>query len=273
MTRAADGPKVDFESVPYDDYVHASTLLTLQQPRTDDPGEMSFIVITQVMELYFKLINYELGHAQRAIQKDDGWGALAPLQRATLHLTALDGAWHGLRWMSPADFNRFRGELGEASGFQSAGFRYLEQLLGMKAESLVRPFRRDRRLYQQLTEGLHAPSLWDEVLALLARRGYPIPPEVLERDRTVDHPPHPAVEAAWVDIYRDDSPTNELRMLGEALTEVAELFQRWRERHLVMIRRTMGAKTGTGGSSGLEWVKSRLARVAFPELWSARTAM
>lgn len=267
------GPKLDFAQVPYDEYVHADTLHALQQPRTTDPGEMSFLVVTQVMELYFKLIRFELEHAQLAVRADDVSGSLAPLRRTALHLEGLNGAWHGLRWMTPGDFNRFRQQLGEASGFQSAMYRHMEQLLGLKVESLIRPFRRDPRVHQELMAALRAPSLWDDVLALLARRGYPIPDEVLHRDRSVEHGPHPAVEDAWVEIYRDERPENYLRLLGEALTDVAEQFQRWRELHVTMIRRTMGAKAGTGGSTGLAWVQDRLARIPFPELWSARTRM
>lgn len=268
------GPRVDFaDQLPYDEYVQASTLHSLQRPRTDAPGEMSFLVITQVMELYFTLIRYELEQAQQHVRADDTWAALAPLRRAALHLQGLDGAWHGLRWMTPADFNRFREELGEASGFQSAMYRRVELLLGLKSASLIRPFRRDPQVHQRLTEALHGPSLWDDVLALLARRGHQIPPAVRDRDRTVTHDPDPDVAAAWIEIYRDESPDNHLRLLGEALTEVAERFQRWRERHVMMIRRTMGTKTGTGGSAGLTWVQERLAQMAFPELWSARSGM
>lgn len=266
------GPILDFpEQVPYDAYVQASTLHSLQHPLSKDPGEMSFLVISQVMELYFGLARFELREVQRLLRDDDAWGAIAPLRRTTLHLEGLNAAWRGLRWMTPADFNRFRGALGEASGFQSAMYRHLEFLLGLKSESVIRPFRRQTDRYAELHEALHAPSVWDDVIALLARRGFDVPTEV--PDRTQERPPEAKVEAAWVEIYRDERPENALHALGEALTDVAEQFGDWRYKHLVAVQRTMGAKAGSGGSAGAAWLTRSMGRVVFPELWSARTAM
>ncbi|HEX6967736.1 MAG TPA: tryptophan 2,3-dioxygenase family protein [Micromonosporaceae bacterium] len=270
----AGEPTVEFqERVPYDAYVRASTLHSLQQRLTDDPGEMSFLMISQIMELYFGLICFELREAKRLVHADDVWGALAPLHRAALHLDGLNAAWRGLRWLTPAEFNRFRDQLGEGSGFQSAMYRHLEFLLGLKTASMIRPFRRLPDIYQPLREDLHAPSLWDEVIALLARKGHSIPAEVLDRDFAVEHEPHPAVEAAWVDVYRDSGPDNHLRLLGDALTDVAERFGDWRYEHLKAVKRSMGAKPGSGGSAGIGWLERSMARVVFPELWSARTLM
>jgi tryptophan 2,3-dioxygenase len=267
------GPTLDFpDQVPYDAYVHASTLHTLQHPLTKDPGEMSFLMISQVMELYFGLARFELTEVQRLLRDGDVWGAVAPLRRTELHLEGLNAAWRGLRWMTPSDFNRFRNALGEASGFQSAMYRHLEFLLGLKAESVIRPFRRQPELYAELVAALHAPSVWDDVIALLARRGFDIPPDALKAG-IEDHQPQRGVEAAWVEIYRDDRPDNALRALGEALTDVAEQFGDWRHRHLVAVQRTMGAKAGSGGSAGAAWLARSMDRVVFPELWSARTAM
>ncbi|MFD0662247.1 tryptophan 2,3-dioxygenase family protein [Thermocatellispora tengchongensis] len=175
--------------------------------------------------------------------------------------------------MTPADFNRFRDLLGEASGFQSGMYRRMEFLLGLKTASLVRPFQRDRELHAELLRALGEPSLWDEVIALLARQGHDIPRELLERDFSEEHRPHPAVEAAWVEIYRTQGPENRLRLLGEVLTEIAERFRDWRYEHLKAVERTMGAKAGSGGSSGSAWLRRSMARVVFPELWSARTLM
>jgi len=261
------------ESAPYDEYVHASTLHRLQKTISDDPGEMSFLVVSQIMELYFGLIRFELREAQRLVRDDDVWGALAPLHRAGLHLEGLNGAWRVLRWMSPADFNRFRSQLGEASGFQSAMYRHMEFALGLKSEPLIRPFRRQKAVYAELTRDIKQPSLWDEVIALLARRGHDIPADVLDRDRTRDHEPHPAVEDAWVRVYKDPSPGNDLWLLAEALTEVAEQFSDWRYLHLKAVLRTLGDKPGTAGSSGANWLRRSMARPVFPELWTARTHM
>ncbi|MEV0004115.1 tryptophan 2,3-dioxygenase family protein [Micromonospora sp. NPDC050980] len=267
-------PTLEFaERVPYDAYVHASTLHRLQQPLSDDPGEMSFLMVSQIMELYFKLTCHELRHAQREVRANRVWEALPPLRRAALHLEGLNAAWQGLRWMTPADFNRFRDRLGEGSGFQSAMYRQLEFLLGLRDPALIRPFRRQADVHAELTAALATPSLWDDVVALLARRGFALPAELLERDVTAEHEAHPGVEAAWVRVYGDGGPDNHLRMLGDALTEVAERFGDWRWNHVKAVQRTMGAKVGSGGSAGLAWLQRSMARVVFPELWSARTAM
>ncbi|MEV4493935.1 tryptophan 2,3-dioxygenase family protein [Micromonospora coxensis] len=267
-------PTLEFaDRVPYDAYVHASTLHRLQQPLSDDPGEMSFLMVSQIMELYFGLTCHELRQAQQDLRADRIWDALAPLRRAALHLEGLNAAWRGLRWMTPADFNRFRNLLGEGSGFQSAMYRHLEFLLGLRDPALIRPFRRQPQVHDELRATLAAPSLWDDVLALLARHGHDLPADLLDRDVAVEHQPHPAVEAAWVTVYDDGGPDNHLRLLGEALAEVAEQFGDWRWNHVKAVQRTMGAKVGSGGSAGLAWLQRSMARVVFPELWSARTAM
>jgi tryptophan 2,3-dioxygenase len=267
-------PTLEFaERVPYDAYVQASTLHRLQQPLSADPGEMSFLMVSQIMELYFGLTCHELRETSRLLRADRVWDALAPLRRAALHLEGLNAAWRGLRWMTPADFNRFRNMLGEGSGFQSAMYRHLEFLLGLRDPALIRPFRRQTEVHAELTDALATPSVWDDVVAVLARHGHDLPAELLERDVATEHETHPAVEAAWVRIYADAGPDNHLRLLGEALTEVAEQFGDWRHNHIKAVQRTMGAKVGSGGSAGLAWLQRSMARVVFPELWSARTAM
>ncbi|MEU7613665.1 tryptophan 2,3-dioxygenase family protein [Micromonospora sp. NPDC049204] len=267
-------PTLEFaDLVPYDAYVRASALHQLQQPLSDDPGEMSFLMVSQIMELYFGLTCHELRETQRLLRADRVWDALAPLRRATLHLEGLNAAWQGLRWMTPADFNRFRNLLGEGSGFQSAMYRHLEFLLGLRDPALIRPFRRQTEVHGALSAALTTPSLWDDVVALLARRGFDLPADLLDRDVAVEHDPQSSVEAAWVRIYGDTGPDNHLRLLGEALSGVAEEFGDWRWNHVKAVQRTMGAKVGSGGSAGLAWLQRSMSRVVFPELWSARTAM
>ncbi|MDH6115110.1 tryptophan 2,3-dioxygenase [Kitasatospora sp. MAP12-15] len=267
-------PTLEFhDRVPYDAYVRTEELHRLQYPVSDDSGEMSFLVISQVMELYFGLTRFELREVQQRLRDDDVWGSLLPLRRAALHLEGLNASWQTLRWMTPADFNRFRNLLGEGSGFQSAMYRHLEFLLDLKTASLIRPFKQQPDVYAELAETLNSPSVWDDVIALLARRGHAIAPELLSRDFSADRASDDTVEAAWVEVYRDSGPDNHLRLLGEALAEVAEQFGQWRYRHLNTVRRTMGAKPGSGGSSGLAWLQKSMAREVFPELWSARTLM
>ncbi|MEV8630348.1 tryptophan 2,3-dioxygenase family protein [Streptosporangium sp. NPDC051023] len=264
-------PTLEFETgTPYDDYVGTAVLHDLQRPITDAPEERAFLVTTQVMELYFGLLRSEWTLAQRLLDEDDVAGATTAIGRSVRHFEALNAAWASIGWMTPAQFNSFRDELGEASGFQSAMYRHLEFLLGNKSEALTRPHRRAPKVYGELLDALGKPSLYDSVLSLLARRGFEIPSG---QDPAAEYVPSPLVEAAWVTVYAEQGPGEELWSLGEALTDLSERFSDWRYRHLMAVRRSMGAKPGSGGSSGLSWLERSLRREVFPELWSARTAM
>ncbi|MFY9331174.1 MAG: tryptophan 2,3-dioxygenase family protein [Candidatus Nanopelagicales bacterium] len=269
----AQSPKIIFETTtPYDAYVRASTLAELQQTKTDVPGEYMFLVCSQIMELYFNLINFEWRHAQQALRKDDLGEALVTLRRSVDHFTALNASWVSFRWMTPADFNAFRDDLGEASGFQSFLYRHMEFLLGFKDEALMRPHKNvagDH--YAQLQEAFIAPCLYDDALAYLARHGYEVPADVLQRDTSLTYDTNEHVEDLWVALYADTRHGDRLRDLAEVLTDIAEAFSDWRYRHVMAVRRAMGAKGGSGGSAGLAWLERSLARNAFPELWSART--
>lgn len=264
-------PTLEFETgTPYDEYVGTAVLHGLQRPVTDAPEELAFLVTTQVMELYFGLIRAEWTLAQRLLDADQVTAATTAIGRSVRHFEALNAAWGALGWLTPAQFNSFRDELGEASGFQSSMYRHLEFLLGNKSEALTRPHRRTPKVYQELVEALNRPSLYDSVLSLLARRGFEIP---RGEDPAAEYAPSPLVEAAWVRIYAEQGPGEELWTLGEALTDLSERFSDWRYRHLMAVRRSMGAKPGSGGSSGVSWLERSLRREVFPELWSARTAM
>jgi tryptophan 2,3-dioxygenase len=270
----AGQPTVEFaEATPYEAYVGVRQLQALVRPVTDHPAEPSFLVVTQVMELWFTLLRREWELAQRRLRADDLDGALAAIRRSVHHLRSLDASWGSLLWLTPVEFNGFRDSLGEASGFQSYEYRHVEFLLGLKAESVVRPHRGLPVVHADLQRALAAPSLEDDVLAFLARRGRPVPAEALARDRSVTHGPDPGVTAVWAGIYRDPRPGNELFELGEALTDVAEVFTTWRQRHVTAVRRSMGAKPGSGGSAGLAWLERSAARPVFPDLWAARTVL
>jgi tryptophan 2,3-dioxygenase len=265
-------PTVEFaEATPYETYVGVRQLQALVRPVTDHPAEPAFLVVTQVMELWFTLLRREWELAQRQLRADDLDGAVGSIRRSVHHLRSLDASWGSLLWLTPAEFNGFRDQLGEASGFQSYEYRHVEFLLGLKAESVVRPHRGLPVVHADLQRALAAPSLEDDVLAYLARRGLPVPAAVLERDRSVTHEPDPVVTGIWAEVYRDPRPGNEVFVLGEALTDVAEVFTTWRQRHVTAVRRAMGAKPGSGGSAGLTWLERSAARVVFPDLWAART--
>ncbi|ROP39012.1 tryptophan 2,3-dioxygenase [Saccharothrix texasensis] len=263
-------PKLDFGgTTPYEDYVHASVLHSLQQQWSKDPREMSFLVITQVMELYFGLLCFEWRQAKSELRADDLRAAVRTLRRSDLHMQALNAAWRPIARMTPAEFNSFRDALGEGSGFQSGRYREVEFLLGEKSRSMLVPHRAVPQQHDALEQLLNEPSLYDDVLAALQRQGLPIPSAVLERDVSQPYEPNAEVEAVWADIYRGGS--RDLLELGEALTDIAEEFARWRYDHLLATRRSMGAKTGTGGSAGVAWLEKRTQRSVFPELWTARS--
>jgi tryptophan 2,3-dioxygenase len=263
-------PHLDFQgTTPYEDYVQADVLTHLQHTLSDDPGEMVFLVTTQVMELWFTVIVHEWETATKALREDDVPVAVAALKRSVRELEALNASWRPLGQLTPAQFNSYRNALGEGSGFQSAMYRRMEFLLGEKSSSMLVPHRGAPRVHAELEKALHEPSLYDEVLRLLARRGYAIPAAVLERDVSLRYEPSAEVEAVWASLYADD--TSELVRLGEALTDVAELVWRWRNDHLVATRRAMGAKAGTGGSAGVAWLEKRARKNVFSELWTARS--
>ncbi|MFG2607673.1 tryptophan 2,3-dioxygenase family protein [Streptomyces sp. NPDC048514] len=264
-------PHLDFAgTTPYEDYVKADVLTHLQHTLSDDPGEMVFLVTTQVMELWFTVIVHEWETAAHALRSDDVPTAIAALKRSVRELEALNASWRPLGQLTPAQFNSYRSALGEGSGFQSAMYRRLEFLLGEKSASMLVPHRGAPRAHAELEKALHEPSLYDEVLRLLARRGHAVPESVLRRDVAQRYEHSEAVEAVWAGLYAGDQDA-ELVRLGEALSDVAELVWRWRNDHLVATRRAMGAKTGTGGSAGVAWLEKRARKNVFPELWTARS--
>lgn len=270
-TQEPETPHLDFEgTTPYEDYVKADVLTHLQHTLSDDPGEMVFLVTTQVMELWFTVIVHEWETAAKALREDDIPVAVAALKRSVRELEALNASWTPLGQLTPAQFNSYRSALGEGSGFQSAMYRRMEFLLGEKSASMLVPHRGTPRIHAELEKALHEPSLYDEVLRLLALRGHAVPESVLRRDVSRRYEPSDEVEVVWTAVYAGDQNA-ELVRLGEALTDVAELVWRWRNDHLVATRRAMGSKTGTGGSAGVAWLEKRARKNVFPELWTARS--
>ncbi|MDA8372302.1 MAG: tryptophan 2,3-dioxygenase family protein [Nocardiopsaceae bacterium] len=267
-------PTLAFDrAAPYVDYGAIDTLLSLQRPRTAEPAETSFIIATQVMELLFTLIRQHWEAARDALDADDVPAALAGLRRAIYAQDVLVSSWDLVATLTPTEFGRFRDALGEASGFQSYTYRHLEFLLGNKSAALIGPHRAAPQVRADLERALAAPGLYDAALRLLHRRGYPVPAGQVERDWSRPYSAHPGVERAWAEVYADDRPGNTLLALAEALLDTAERVTRWRHRHLMAVKRSMGAKPGTGGSSGLEWLAKNTEQDVFPELWSLRTGI
>ncbi|MDH6131867.1 tryptophan 2,3-dioxygenase [Kitasatospora sp. MAA4] len=258
----------DSGATPYERYARLDVLHTLQQPRSKIDAELSFIITTQVMELLFDLLRHEWTRAQHALREDDLTEALAALRRGTHVQDVLNSSWDLLATLTPVEFTAFRPVLGEASGFQSSAFLHLEFLIGNKAEKLLAMYQGSTATHQELAGALRAPSLYDDVLALLARRGLAVD----GTPSTARYQPDPAVEEAWRTVYTDPA-TADLAALAEALLDTAERVTRWRQRHYASVKRSMGAKPGTGGSSGLTWLKAAAEQDVFPELWSVRGAL
>ncbi|MFJ9771726.1 tryptophan 2,3-dioxygenase [Kitasatospora sp. NPDC101157] len=250
---------------PYAEYARLEQLHGLQHPLSKEPAELSFIVTTQVMELLFDLLRHEWTIARQALREDDLTAALAALRRGTHVQDVLVESWDLLATMTPQEFNSFRSLFGEASGFQSSAFLHLEFLIGNKNAALLNMYDGMPATQAELAEALRSPGLYDEVLGLLARRGLTGHPEPSEQR----YRPSEQVAAAWRRVYTEPEFAD-LQPLGEALLDVAERVTRWRQRHLSSVKRTMGAKPGSGGSSGLTWLRKAAEQDVFPELWTIR---
>ena len=260
-------------SITYAGYLDLPHLLGAQNPRTDAHDELLFIVIHQSSELWMKLALHELRGAMTCIGRDDLAPALKMLSRVGRIQTQMTQAWEILATMTPADFHAFRTALGGSSGFQSAQYRLIEFTLGAKNAAHIGVQRDDPASNAALQAALRAPSLYDETLRLMARRGLPLPPNRLERDWTSPYEASPEVEAAWLIVYRDIERWWELYELGEKLVDVEYRLQQWRFAHLKTVERVIGLKSGTGGSAGAPYLARALQQGFFPELLSLRTAL
>ena len=261
------------EQFTYATYLRIPELLELQQgvsvdPDTDEPehDETLFIIIHQVYELWFKQVLHELDHIMASIDADRIGTAGHHLKRVLKILKTLVGQIDVLETLTPLEFASFRSFLANASGFQSAQFRELEFILGVKDRVQLDWFTGDEG--QRLEQRYHAPTLWDAFVRHLHRRGFDIPAEVLDRDVREPIEPSAGLQAVIVEHYADDA----FSTLCETLTDLDEGIQEWRYRHVVMVRRTIGTKPGTGGSDGASYLATTLLKPAFPDLWAIRTA-
>jgi tryptophan 2,3-dioxygenase len=271
--RGDEAPKVQFDgATPYADYTHIEQLLSLQTPRTNAPAELSFIVCTQVMELLFALIRREWENARAQLDADDVRGAIRTLRRSAGAQDVLIKSWDLLATLTPGEFSAFREAFGEASGFQSYGYRHLEYLLGNKRAGMICPHAQMPSVVADLSKQLAEPSLYDAVLGVLRRRALGVPAEVVHRDLTRPYEAHDAVLRAWRTIYTGhDHP--DLYELAEVLMDIAERVIRWRQQHLTAVWRTMGDKPGSGGSAGASWLAKTVHERPFPELWALRNEL
>ncbi len=266
-------PKVDFSgtSNPYVDYQSIDLLLSLQHPRSGAYDEMCFFIMGQVKELLFKALHFELYNAQAQLQADAIDNALEIMVRAKAICEYIGRTWDVLSTISPDGFNQFRDSLGQASGQLSFMYRHVEFALGNKSKRLASAFENMPHVWPGIDKALNSPSLYDDAIALLSRRGMAVDAAALKRDWSQAYTPNESVEQAWIAVYKDPTPNNKLYRLGEALIALDDQMSQYRWRHFVSVQRLIGLKPGTGGSAGVGWLKHITEHRFFPELWSIRT--
>jgi tryptophan 2,3-dioxygenase len=264
--------KLDFSAdMSYGDYLHLDAVLNAQHPLSPDHNEMLFIVQHQTSELWMKLMLHELGAAIAHVAADELPPAFKMLARVSKIMEQLVHAWDVLATMTPPEYSAIRGYLANSSGFQSWQYRCIEFRLGNKNAAMLRPHSHRPDLLAHVEAAWRAPSLYDEALRLLARRGLPVPASHVERDWTQPYPASDEVEAAWLTVYRDPTHHWDLYQLGEELTDLEDAFRLWRFRHLTTVERVIGFKRGTGGTNGVGYLRKMLDTVLFPEIWKLRT--
>ena len=259
------------DAMRYGDYLALDTILDAQHPRSTDPNELLFIVQHQTSELWMKLALHELRAARASIAASDLPPAFKMLARVSRIMEQLVHAWDVLGTMTPSEYSAIRPHLGTSSGFQSWQYREIEFLLGNKNGAMLRPHDDRPELKQRLEAAFAAPSLYDEAIRLLARRGFAIDRGVLERDVTQRHESDLTVEATWLAVYRAPRDHWELYELAEEVVDLEDAFRLWRFRHVSTVERIIGFKPGTGGTSGVAYLRRMLDVVLFPELWKVRT--
>jgi tryptophan 2,3-dioxygenase len=261
------------DAMSYSDYLGLDKILTAQQPLSAAHDEMLFIIQHQTSELWMKLAIHELSVTCQLIAADHLQPAFKTLSRVSRILEQLNSAWDVLRTMTPSEYTRFRESLGSSSGFQSYQYRLIEFLAGNKNAAMLRPHLHDRPVLERLEAARQAPSIYDLTIRVLQRRGLPIDRDILQRDVSVSHTADDSVRAAWLAVYRDPSRFWELYELAEKLVDFEDYFRRWRFNHVTTVERVIGFKRGTGGTSGVSYLRNMLDVVLFPELWQVRTEL
>ena len=266
--------QLDFShSMSYDDYLHLDELLNAQKPLSPDHNELLFIIQHQTSELWMKLMLHELRAAIANVASDELGAAFKMLARVSKIMEQLVHAWDVLATMTPPEYSAIRPYLANSSGFQSAQYRCIEFALGNKNAAMLKPHQHRPDLLAQVQAAYEAPSLYDEALKLLARRGLAIPAAHTQRDWTLPYAKSDEVEQAWLVVYRNPKAHWDLYQLGEELTDLEDAFRLWRFRHVTTVERVIGFKRGTGGTGGVSYLRKMLDVVLFPEIWSLRTSL
>jgi len=260
-------------SLSYGEYLGLDKLLDAQKPLTFQHDEMMFIIVHQTSELWMRLFRHELAGVLECVQKDNLDPSFKMLARISRVQTQLTATWDVLSTMTPAEYSAFRNALGRSSGFQSVQYRLIEFMLGNKHAAMVDVHQRDPQAQEQLRRALAAPSLYDEVLRLLSRRGYGIPESHLSRDFSEPYQASKQVAGAWLGVYHNAEKDWDLYELAERLVDLDQKFQLWRAHHVKTVERIIGNKPGTGGTSGVNYLMKALELKFFPELWQVRASM
>jgi tryptophan 2,3-dioxygenase len=266
--------QLDFSrDMSYGDYLQLDAILHAQKPLSPAHDEMLFIVQHQTSELWMKLMLHELHAAIAHIARDDLAPAFKMLARVSRIMEQLVHAWDVLATMTPPEYSALRPYLAKSSGFQSHQYRCIEFAMGNKNAAMLQPHAHHPERAAIVRAAYEAPSLYDECLRLLARRGLPVPDSHIERDWTRPYEASDAVEQAWLQVYRDPKAHWDLYQLGEELTDLEDSFRLWRFRHVTTVERVIGFKRGTGGTGGVSYLRKMLDVVLFPEIWRLRTAL
>ena len=255
----------------YGDYLHLDAVLNAQHPRSPDHNEMLFIVQHQTSELWMKLLLHELHAAMASVARDALPAAFKMLARVSKIMAQLVHAWDVLATMTPPEYSAIRPYLAQSSGLQSWQYRCIEFSLGNKNAAMLQPHRQRADRLALVQAAYRAPSLYDEALRLLARRGLPVPASHAERDWTLPYTASDEVQAAWLQVYRAPDAHWDLYQLGEELVDLEDTFRLWRFRHVTMVERVIGFKRGSGGTAGVGYLRKMLDVVLFPEIWRLRT--
>jgi tryptophan 2,3-dioxygenase len=266
------GAKLDFAAdMSYGDYLHLDEVLGAQHPLSPDHNEMLFIVQHQTSELWMKLMLHELHAAIAAITRDELPDAFKMLARVSKIMEQLVHAWDVLATMTPPEYSAIRPYLAQSSGFQSWQYRCIEFAMGNKKAAMLEPHAHSPQRLAVVQQALESPSLYDESLRLLARRGLAVPASHLDRDWTKPYEASDEVVRAWLVAYREPKAHWDLYQLGEELTDLEDTFRLWRFRHVTTVERVIGFKRGTGGTGGVSYLRKMLDVVLFPEIWKLRT--
>jgi tryptophan 2,3-dioxygenase len=260
-------------SLSYGEYLQLDKLLTAQKPLSFEHDEMLFIIVHQASELWMRLFRHELEGVLECVRRDDLDPSFKMLSRISRVQGRLLETWDVLATMTPSDYSAFRNALGRSSGFQSFQYRLLEFMLGNKHPEIIAVHEREPDAHALLKRALEAPSLYDESLRLLSRRGYGVPEEALSRDFTEPYRASKQVAGAWLAVYHNAEKDWDLYELAEKLVDLDHKFQLWRFHHLKTVERIIGYKSGTGGTSGVSYLAKALELKFFPELWQVRTAI